>query len=77
MDYDFKLAEWEYYTVRDDDDDAMMELKQAVYTELNEAERRILSLYMDIGSYAGVGRELGLAPNTIKNKIKKIRYKLT
>ena len=50
MDYDFKLAEWEYYTVRDDDDDAMVELKQAVYSELNEAERRILSLYMDIGT---------------------------
>lgn len=75
--YDFNAAEAEYFTVNAGDDDELLELKKAVYTELNEAERRILVLYMDTGTYAGAARVLGVAPNTIKNKILSIRYKIT
>ena len=77
MDYDFQAAEMEYFSIGRDDDDELLELKQAVYSELNEAERRILTLYLDFGSYAAVARELGFAPNTIKHKIREIRFKLT
>lgn len=77
MDYDFNAAEREYFTINGSDDDNLLEVKQSVYTELNEAERRILVLYMDLGTYAGVAKMLGCAPNTIKNKIKNIRYKLS
>lgn len=77
QEYDFSAAEAEYFTINQGDDDNLLELKQAVYTELNEAERRILVLYMDTGTYAGAARILGVAPNTIKNKIKQIRFKLT
>ena len=75
--YDFSAAEAEYFTINQGDDDGLLELKQAVYTELNEAERRILVLYMDLGSYAAVARELSCAPNTIKNKIRQIKWKLS
>lgn len=74
--YDFTAAEAEYFAINQEDDDGLLELKQAVYTELNEAERRILVLYMDTGTYAGAARILGVAPNTIKNKIKNIQWKL-
>ena len=77
MDYDFIAAELEYFTVRPEDDDEMLELKNAVYTELNEAERRIFVLYIDSGTYAGAARILGIAPNTVKNKIKVIKDKIT
>ena len=77
QEYDFSAAEAEYFTINQGDDDNLLELKQAVYTELNEAERRILVLYMDTGTYAGAARILGVAPNTIKNKIRAIRFKLT
>lgn len=76
QEYDFSAAEAEYFTINQRDDDNLLELKQAVYTELNEAERRILVLYMDTGTYAGAARILGVAPNTIKNKIAKIKWKL-
>lgn len=74
--YDFSAAEAEYFTINKEDDDSLLELKQAVYTELNESERRILVLYLDAGTYAGAARILGVAPNTIKNKIKNIQWKL-
>lgn len=75
--YNFNAAEAEYFTISKEDDDSLLELKQAVYTELNEAERRILVLYLDAGTYAGAARILGVAPNTIKNKIKQIKWKLS
>ena len=75
--YDFNAAEAEYFTITNEDDDALLELKRAVYTELNEAERRILVLYLDTETYAGAARILGVAPNTIKNKIKLIKWKLS
>lgn len=75
--YNFSAAEAEYFTINQGDDDNLLELKQAVYTELNEAERRILVLYLDAGTYAGAARILNVAPNTIKNKIKQIKWKLS
>ena len=77
MDYDFKAAEMEYFSIGKDDDDELLELKNAVYSELNEAERRILTLFLDLGTYAAVARELGVAPNTIKKKIRDIKWKLS
>lgn len=74
--YDFSAAEAEYFTINQEDDDGLLELKQSVYTELNEAERRVLVLYLDTQTYAGAARILGVAPNTIKNKIKNIQWKL-
>ena len=77
MEFDFNAAEAEYFGINADDDDALLELKQAIYSELNEAERRVLSIYIELGTYAAVAKVFGISANAIKNKIRKIRWKLS
>lgn len=77
MGINFDLLEAEYFGVTPEDDDYVMEVKSSAYTELNEAERRILVLYAEYGTYAAVAKELGCSPGTIKNKIRVIQWKLS
>lgn len=77
MGINFGLLEAEYFGVTPEDDDYVMEVKNSAYTELNEAERRILVLYAEYGTYAAVAKELGCSPGTIKNKIRVIQWKLS
>lgn len=77
MGINFDLLEAEYFGVTPEDDDYVMEVKRSAYTELNEAERRILVLYAEYGTYAAVAKELGCSPGTIKNKIRVIQWKLS
>lgn len=78
MDVDFKILESEYFSRHPDDDDLAVEFKEAVWTELNEAERRILAVYLEEDMcFACTGRFFGISTPTARKKIKKILYKIT
>lgn len=72
---DFNAIEEEYLTERPSDDDRMHDLKERIRS-LTEAERRILFLYSDEGSYCGTARVLRCSPTTIKKYIDRIRIKI-
>ena len=76
MEVDFKALEMEYFAPNENDDDLMLEYKQAVWTELNEAERRILAVWLDLGQYTATSKFFGVSVPTIRKKIKKILYKI-
>lgn len=71
---DFKAIEHEYLMDRDDDD-RMHDIKRRV-RNLTEAERRILFIYADEGSYCGASRVLKCSPTTIRKYIQRIRKKI-
>ena len=71
---DFKRIEEEYKPTLDDDD-KMTALKERFFN-LSEAERRILIIYLDEGTYAGVAKFFGVCNITAKKRIKSIIEKL-
>lgn len=73
--YDFKKVAEEYMP-SPEDDDLLRELKDDFFNLLTEGERRILMLYMDFGTYAGVAKFLGVSPPTAKKAVEEIKYKL-
>ena len=54
------------------DDDFMLRLKEVV-NSLTGIQKEIFLLYCEIGTYAGVGRELGVCTLTAKKYIKHIK----
>lgn len=58
------------------EDDLMLELKQAIFSELTEAERKILIYFCEVGSYAGVARIWGSSPPTVKKRVEEILDKI-
>lgn len=64
------------YRPNGDDDDLMLELKEAIFSELTEAERKILIYFCEIGSYAGVARIWGSSPPTVKKRVEEILDKI-
>lgn len=75
--FDFNALEKEYFSIGPEDDDLMVEYKLAIWTELNEAERRIFSIYLEEGTYAGTARFFGISTPTARKKIKKIIWKIS
>ena len=72
--YDFKRIEQEYLQTLEDDD-RMFAIKERFFA-LSEAERRIMVVYMEEGTYAGVAKFFGVSSPTSKKKIKRIIEKL-
>ena len=74
---------WDYekikpeYLPSPDDDDLTRELKEAIFTELSEVERRLLIAYAECGSYAGVARLFHSTPPTVRKRLKEIILKIT
>jgi len=75
MDVDYSVIEREYMP-NADDDDLMREYKESVFNDLSEPERKLLIMYCEIGSYAGLARELGSSPPTAKKVIEEIIDKI-
>lgn len=75
MTAEYKKIEAEYLP-NENDDDLMLELKQALFKELTEAERKILIYFCEVGSYAGVARMWGSSPPTVKKRVEEIIDKI-
>ena len=63
------------YEITPLDDDEMVFYKTALKS-LPEAERRIFTLYMELGTYTSVARLLKSSPPTAKKVIDNIRKKI-
>ena len=65
------------YVFRDDpfceDDVKVRRVKWVVENRLTQADRTIILLYAEIGSYRKLGRRLGLSHTTVKNEVHRIR----
>ena len=72
MEIEFEKWKDEYLPNELEDDDKMYHIKEAV-DSLNSIQKKIWLLYTEIGSYAGLARELGVCSNTAKKYIKKLR----
>ena len=75
MNIDYKKIEAEYLP-NENDDDLMRELKEAMFTELTEPERKLLIYYAELGSFAAVSRMLKNSPPTAKRVISDIIDKI-
>ncbi len=76
MEVDFKALEMEYFAPTENDDDLMLEYKQAIWTDLNEAERRILAVYLELQAYSKTALFFGVSTPTIRKKVLKILDKI-
>lgn len=59
-----------------DEDYKLNKLKNIVYNNLNEVDRRIILMYAESGSLRQLGKELGVCASTALNKINEIRKKI-
>lgn len=76
-DVNFKALENEYFAPTENDDDLLLEYKEAIWTDLNEAERRILAIFLDLNCvYTTTGKFFGVSTPTIRKKILKIFDKI-
>lgn len=66
----------EEYLPNDADDDLVREIKEDFFNILSEGERRVLCVYMEFGSYAGVAKFLGVSAPTAKKAVEAIKEKL-
>lgn len=62
------------YVYSMEDDDRIRSIKEKVFS-LSEPEIRILLLYTELGSYAGVAKQLNCSAPTVKKYIEIIREK--
>lgn len=51
-------------------------IKNIIYNDLDEVDRRIILMYADCGSLRTLGKELGVCASTVRNKIIEIRNKI-
>ena len=72
MEIEFEKWKDEYLPNELEDDDKMYHIKQAV-DSLNSIQKKIWLLYTEIGTYAGLARELGVCTLTAKKYLKHIR----
>lgn len=66
----------EDYRRTDDDDDETMTLKQVVLSMLPPADRVIIILYAELGSYRKLGTLMGLSHNTVRKEVLRIRKEI-
>lgn len=58
-----------------EDDENMYNLKEII-SKLNEAEQRIMLLYVDSGSYSEVARQMNCTSPTAKTYIERVKNKI-
>lgn len=51
-------------------------LKEVIFQDLTEIDRRIILLYAELGSQRKMGKLMGLSPASINKIIKQIREKI-
>lgn len=64
--------EEEYLSINDEDDDKMLNLKQAI-KNLNPIDKNIILLYIHTASYRKAAELLGISASTLLLKINKIK----
>ena len=74
--WDYERIKPEYYP-SDADDDLVREFKEAIWTELNEVEQRLIIAYCECGTYAGVARLFHSTPPTVRKRLQEIIEKIT
>ncbi len=63
-------------SILSEEDIQINKLKNIIYNELNEVDRRIILMYADSGSLRKLGKELGVCASTALTKINEIRKKI-
>lgn len=63
------------YTIWREDDDDMMNLKQAI-DSLSESDRIIFVLYCEFGSLRKVGKQLGVSHSIIYKNVRRIKLQM-
>ena len=58
------------------EDKRINQLKNIIYNNLDEVDRRIILIYAETGSLRKLGKELGVSPSTALFKIREIRKKI-
>ncbi len=51
-------------------------LKNIIYNNLSEVDKRIILMYAELGSLRKLGKELGVSPSTALFRIREIRNKI-
>ena len=65
-----------YRTVDDimtDEEEIVSRIKEIIWNDLDETDRRILLLYATLGSMRATGKELGCSASTVYIWVKRIR----
>ena len=71
-----EYSQWKKdYLPNDGDDDRMLRIKTVV-DGLNSVQKKIFLTYVELGSYAAVGREYGVSTPTARTYIREIREKI-
>ncbi len=61
----------------DEDDEAKTRrLKEIIYNDLDEVDRRIILLYAELGSLRKLGAEIGVSATACHYRIKEIKKKI-
>lgn len=66
----------EDYRRTNDDDDETTTLKHVVLSMLPPADRAIIILYAELGSYRKLGTIMGLSHNTVRKEVLRIRKEI-
>lgn len=59
-----------------EEDDKIHRIKQIIYNDLDEVDRRCLLMYAELGSLRKLGNELGVSVSSAFIKIKSIQNKI-
>lgn len=71
----YEEYEGEYITVNGEDDDCLRSIKDSI-RELPLAERMIMVMYVEAGTYSEVAKQLRCSVPTVSKRIKMIKAKL-
>ena len=63
-------------SIFNDEDDKIHRIKEKIYNDLSEADRRIILSYAEIGNIRDTAKLFKVSPTTIWIKIKEIREKI-
>ena len=70
------MKEYEYNEdIMNDEDDRVIKVKRAL-TKLNDADRIIFCLYLDLGASRKVGKVLGVSHSTILKEVNRIKREI-
>lgn len=63
-------------SILSEEGDKINKLKNIIYNDLSEPEKRIILMYADLQSFRKLGKELDVSPSTAFKKIREIRNKI-
>lgn len=63
-------------TIWSEEDEKLNKVKNIIFNELTEVERRIIIMYAELGSLRKLGKELGVSASSAFIKIRQIKEKI-